>query len=98
MTPAATPTPSVTRPLSGRLSRDSSRPKSGLSEGPSVGLVDELEKLGTVDKRHAELKKRVDDLEVELANKANKDDVSGSMCYPTNLILKKHKNCWFFVC
>lgn len=78
ITPAATPQP-VARPPSGRAaSRTSSRPKSALSDGPTVGLVDVLEKLGTVDKRHEELKKRVDDLEREISNKADKDDVSGS--------------------
>ena len=37
-----------------------------------------LERLGTVDKRHEVLKKRVDELELAMENKANKDDVSGS--------------------
>lgn len=78
-TPAATPMPE-TRPMSGRMSRSSSRPKSTtLSEGPTSSLVDDLEKLGTVDKRHEELKRRVDELERQMGNKADKDDVSGSM-------------------
>ena len=81
MTPVPTSVPSVPRPASGRFSRTSSRAKSALSEGPSEHLVDGLEKLGSIDKRHEELKKRVDDLENEMKNKANKDDVSGSMSF-----------------
>ncbi|XP_067936315.1 glutamine-rich protein 2-like isoform X2 [Watersipora subatra] len=74
---ASTPTPQSTanRPAS----RSSSRPRSAMSEGPSEVMVDGLEKLGTVNKRHEELKKRVDALEKELQNKANKDEVSGKL-------------------
>ena len=68
----------MTRPPSAHVSQASSRPKSSASEGPSLDLVDVLERLGTVDKRHEVLKKRVDELELAMENKANKDDVSGS--------------------
>lgn len=88
--PSVTPVPQTTspaRPQSGRTSQLSAgRPKSGKSgtaktggsDGPSLDLVGILEKLGTVDRRHEELKKRVDELEIDLNNKADKDDVSGS--------------------
>ena len=80
---ASVPQAAVTRPSSGRVSHAEStnRPRSGksaLSEVPSVDLVDSLEGLGSINKRHEELKKRVDHLELAMENKANKDDVSGS--------------------
>lgn len=83
---ASVPQAAVTRPSSGRVSHAEStnRPRSGksaLSEVPSVDLVDSLEGLGSINKRHEELKKRVDDLELAMENKANKDDVSGSEYY-----------------
>jgi len=51
-----------------------------MSEHPSIDLIDLLEKIGTIDKRHETLKKRVDDLEAQMANKANKDEVANSEC------------------
>lgn len=66
--------PMSARPLSGRLSGSQSQ----ASDGPSSDMIDFLERLGTIDKRHQKLEERVDDLESALANKANKDEVSTS--------------------
>lgn len=54
------------------------RVKSSLSEGPSERFVGDLEQIGTLDKRHDELEKRVRKLEEEMDGKADKDDVTGS--------------------
>ncbi|KAF6039711.1 hypothetical protein EB796_001991 [Bugula neritina] len=67
---------SIDNSLGSKKSHPASRPRSTSSDGPSIGLVDVLEKLGTVDTRHEELKKRVEDLEQQMKNKANKEDIS----------------------
>ncbi|GFO12473.1 glutamine-rich protein 2 [Plakobranchus ocellatus] len=66
------------RPTSARpISRASSARSRGSASGPSLELLDVLERLGKLSEAHDALQKRVEELEKLIQEKANKSDLQG---------------------